>query len=556
MTDHRVPAAPALFDPDEDAAAGEPPAARTPRIVWTITVLHVAVLLAYSLLAPTYRAPDEPLHVDLAHVVADDLRYPAWDDRDTGAGILESLHLVEFHNGSRHLEAADAPDRDDRPSIDELDERDRPRSINQLPQHPPLYYVVAGGLERLAEVVTGDPLGSFDVETWFYRLVSIAMVSPLPVIIWRTARRLRLPESVGVAAMLFPLAVPNYLHIGSVVNNDNLMVLLFWLLTPLVIRLAQGEVGLRTAAMAGLVTGLALYTKGFALIMPLWVLAALAVVLRRQGRGQLRRIVHAGLAYTTVMVAAGGWWWVANMVRYGEPLPTRYDDLVSPVDSDVRDIGMFLETWSTITTRRFWGDFGSFDVHIPGYAVTIATLVVVVGIVVATTRRDRIAGTALGDRLLLAAPFLLLVVVQFANALRAYISLGRMPGLQGRYWFGAMAALAVIVALGLANLMRSASRALPLAVFAGAVGMNTLGVGAMLGTYWGASGSAFGERFRALVAWAPLEGEVIAVGAALGALVLLVVAVQLVAMAVRPDGADRDPPGRRSAGAVAPASAP
>jgi hypothetical protein len=78
----------------------------------------------------------------------------------------------------------------------------------------------------------------------------------------------------------------------------------------------------------------------------------------------------------------------------------------------------------------------------------------------------------------------------------------------------------------------------------------------MLGTYWGASGSAFASRFRALVAWAPVEGEVIAVGAALGALVLLVVAVQLVAMAVRPDGADRDPPGRRSAGAVAPAGAP
>lgn len=524
-------------------------------VVWTITVLHAAVLLAYSLLAPTYRAPDEALHVDLAHVVAEDLRYPAWDERDTGAGVLESLDIVDFHNGSRHMEASDAPHRDHRPSIDELDEVDRPRSINQLPQHPPLYYAVAGGLERLAEVVMGDPLGSFDVETWFYRLVSIAIVSPLPVIIWRIGRRLGLPESVGVAAMLFPLAVPNYLHIGSVVNNDSLMVLLFWLLTPLVIRLAQGELDLRTGALAGLVTGLALYTKGFALIMPVWVLAALAVALRRQGREHLRRIVHAGLTYTAVMVAAGGWWWVANVVRYGKLLPTRYDDLVSPVDSDVRDIGMFLETWSTITTRRFWGDFGSFDVHIPGYSVTIATLIVIVGIIVATTRRDRVAGTALGDRLLLAAPFLLLVLVQFANALRAYISLGRMPGLQGRYWFGAMAALAVIVALGLANLRRGASRALPLAVLTGAVGMNVLGMGAMLGTYWGASGSAFAERFRALVAWAPIEGEVIAVGAALGALVLAATAVQLVAMAVRADGSDDKPP-RGSVGAPAPAGVP
>jgi small subunit ribosomal protein S36 len=297
-------------------------------------------------------------------------------------------------------------------------------------------------------------------------------------------------------------------------------------------------VGARTGALAGLVTGLALYTKGFALVMPLWVLAALVVALRRLGRAHLRAVVHAGLAYTGVAMAAGGWWWVANVVRYGEPLPSRYSQLVSPVESDVRDFGMFLETWSGITTRRFWGDFGWFDVHISDVAVTVASAVVVVGIVVACTRRDLVAGTARGDRLLLAAPFILLVVVQFNNALRAYQSLGRLPGLQGRYWFGALAALAIVVMLGLANLFSRAQRVLPLTVLAGAVAMNALGVSAVLGTYWGEPGSAIADRLDAVVAWAPIEGEVIAAGAVLGCVVLAAAIVQVVALTVRSDRAE------------------
>jgi small subunit ribosomal protein S36 len=515
---------------------------RPPAIVWSIFALHITVLLAYSLLAPTYRAPDEPLHVDLAHVFSEQLEYPAWDEGDTGVGILNSMGIVEFHTGSQHLEASAALHREDRPSIDELDERTRPQSINQLTQHPPLYYALAGGIERVAEVVTGDPIGAFDLEAWFYRLVSILLVAPLPLVIWSIGRQLRLPDPVTVAAMLFPLAVPNYLHIGSVANNDSLMILFFWLLTPLVLRLAHGEVGVRSGALAGLVTGLALYTKGFALVLPLWVVGALSVALRRLGRDQLRRVVLAGLAYVAVTMAAGGWWWVANLIRYGEPLPTRYHDLVQPIESDARNFRDFLETWSTITTRRFWGDFGWFDVHIPDVAVTAASVVVIVGIVVACTRRDRVAGTPVGDRLLLAAPFVLLVAAQFALALRAYISLGRMPGLQGRYWFGAIAALAIVVGLGLANLSRRTMRFLPFLILTAAVTMNALGVTAMLGHYWGAPGSSVTERLRAVVAWAPIEGEVIAVGALIGCVVLALAVVQVVTIAVRSNGDDEEPP--------------
>jgi small subunit ribosomal protein S36 len=240
-------------------------------------------------------------------------------------------------------------------------------------------------------------------------------------------------------------------------------------------------------------------------------------------------------------VAFGGWWWIANLVRYGDPSPSRYAELVSPIETDVRDYGSFLEGWGSATFRRFWGEFGWFDVHIPGVAIWAATAVVIIALVAACVRRDRVAGSPVGNRLLLAAPIIMLVAVQFTLALRAYIQLGRMPGLQGRYWFGALAALAVIVALGLANLFRRGTRWLPLAVLAGAVAMNALAVDTILGYYWAAPGRALTSQVRAAVAWAPLQGEVLAAGAAVGAIIAAVTIVHLVATALRPGGA---PPSR------------
>jgi small subunit ribosomal protein S36 len=235
--------------------------------------------------------------------------------------------------------------------------------------------------------------------------------------------------------------------------------------------------------------------------------------------------------------AFGGWWWIANLVHYGEPLPSRHTQLVPPSESGVRDYGSFFEVWGSATFRRFWGEFGWFDVHIPGVAIRAATAVVIIALVAACVRRDRVAGSPIGNRLLLAAPIIMLVAVQFTLALRAYIQLGRMPGLQGRYWFGALAALAVIVALGLANLSRRGTRWLPLAVVAGAVAMNALAVDTILGYYWSAPGSALTSQVRAAVAWAPLQGEVLAVGAAVGAIIAVVTILYLVVTAVRPGGA-------------------
>ena len=490
---------------------------RVPAIVWWMVALHVTVLGAYSILLPTFRAPDEAQHVDLAHFWSTDFDYPAWDDRLVADGVRNAEGQLRPRSRSAHLTAQAARPKDERASFEQLDEVPIPNIRNQLAQHPPLYYIVAGTAERATEVVIGDP--DFVVETWFYRLVSIAMVAPLPYVIWRASRLLELPEPVAVGAMLLPLAFPQYLHIGASVNNDNLQYLATWLMAPIVLRVARGDLAWRTMALAGVLSGIGLLTKAFAFVIPAWMACALLLVLLRQGRAALPGVVRAGLVYAVPAMALGGWWWVRNVVLYGSLMPTRYFDLVEQLPRGDFDPVDYMGRWMSVTVRRVWGDFGYFDTHIPSTAVTIATTIAAVTLLVGVVGRDRVAGTKSGDRLLLLVPLPLLMAMQLQTALRTYLDSGQYAALQGRYWFGALAPAAILISLGAAKALGWLWRWLPLVVLAAIVVMQGLALSTILGFYWGAPGSAMADRLRAVVAWAPVPGELVGVAFAAGAIV-------------------------------------
>lgn len=513
---------------------------RVPAIVWWITALHLSVLVGYSVLFPTYRSPDEPLHVDLAHLFSEELQYPAWDDRNTGSGIQRSLGWMEFHSLSQNLTAEEAPPKDQRPAIEDLENPPISTGLNQQPQHPPLYYVLAGGTERIAETITGDHRPDFQLETWFYRMVSVLFVAPLPLIVWRLSTTLALPTGIGVAATLVPLAIPQYLHIGSSANNDTLAFVLFWLVTPVAVRMAGGQLALRTAALAGLLIGLGLLTKVYAFLAAAWVMGALGLALLRLGRSALRAVMSAAAVFGAVALAVGGWWWVRNLVLYGEAKPSVYRRIVGDVADPQPDALLWIRRWARSSTQAFWGDFGWFDVAISGTVVAIATGIVLACLVLLCVRRDRVAGVPVGTRLLLAAPVLLLTVGHFGWGLRNHLESGRYGAFQGRYWFGALAAVSVVVAWSFGSLMRKRLHLVPLIALVGVIIMQTVAFFTVTDFYWGPPDGSLLDRVRAMVAWAPMQGELLAVGGALGAVAAIGAVSSVGLLALRPQSSSPD----------------
>jgi 4-amino-4-deoxy-L-arabinose transferase-like glycosyltransferase len=494
-----------------------------PPIAWAVTATYLVVLLAYSVLLPTYRGPDEPHHVDLIRLVSQELTYPDWDARRVDPAITESWAIVRFGDGSRHLTRDEAPPRLARPSLDELGHTREASHVNQLPQHPPLYYaLVGGGTRALESIVPGSPLGSFEREVWVYRVAGILMLVPLPLVIWVTARRLDLPAPVATAAMLLPLAVPQVTYMGAVVNNDSLLLLLAWLHMPLIIRIADGDLRPRVALLTGILTGLALLTKGNALVLPILGFAAIGIGWRRlrTSHGHGEQALGASAIYGLTSMALGGWWWVRNVVLFGQLAPSTEYDRLGVAEGFTPDIGEFLHAWAYRTNMRFWGDFGwrGFALPLPWIVVAVATIVALGVLLLAFLRRP--FGVDLTTRALLLAPWMLFAAFAAINAWRLYSRSGETPLLQGRYWFGGMVGIALLIALGAGIAMGRRFRALPVLAMGAVAAMQIIAVLTILGFYWGPPDGSRVEQARAAVAWNPLPGPLVGIGGVIGIAVI------------------------------------
>jgi hypothetical protein len=543
-----------------------------PTAVWWICLLHLALLVGYSVLAPAWRGPDEPNHVDAVLALRDDRTYPAYDDRDVTPGIRGALGFGHFERRSRHLTAAEAVPRTDRPSLGALEDEglaadlrilNRPGVRNHITQHPPGYYLALAVVSEGVDLLTPDgSLEAHDREVGLLRLVSLLFMAPLPLVAWWVARVAGAGRSAALTAAILPLAVPQLTHISALVNNDGALALLLAVLTGVVVSLGRGRVGLRTVALAGVVTGLALFTKALAFAVVPWVVLGILVG-RRRALGSPR--LSAQLAvFGVATLLCGAWWWVANLVNHGDISPSiEYETRLSdPPDGFTPSFGDWAANWVPKLARRFWGDFGWIDTHVPPVVVAGGTAVAVIGLLLAMPRPGRrrvaAAGTTTagvpgiadvpdvdgdgtgagaltrgmstarwrpgrlrrGERVgrhrrarrvdtvtvvLLLAPFVLLHFFVAGNSFRLYRDAGFSPMVQGRYLFGGVAGVAVVVALGWTRVLR---RFTPLVALGAVVVVHSVALLTILRYYWGAGDASLVERLQAAEAWSPWPYEV------------------------------------------------
>lgn len=495
---------------------------RVPRAVWCVVALHFVVLGLYTVALPTFRAPDEASHFDIVRVMEHGVVYPAYDGRQIDTGLLRAVEDVHIERRSAHLTVAEAVPRGQRGSVESL-RSDRSTTFNQIPQHPPLYYTVVGwSLRGLDLVLPGDPFGSYDTELGVARLLSVLFVAPLPLCVWWTARRLRAGARAALAASVLPLAVPQLQQIGAAVNNDTLFIGVSGLFVVAVARIVTGDVRRRMIVTAGVLCGLALFTKAFAFVYPPVLLAALLVGRRGARTGRVRS--SDVVAALVPAFLAGGWWWAANVVRFGELSPSvefrkRLDHVPAGF---VADYGY----WAREAARRigltFFGNFGWYETWIPVGVMQVGwvCLAVVCLAPLVPIRRPRDGagwrGPTVAQQLVVLLPLLLGAVFVYANAARLYGHSGQLVLTQGRYVFGGLVGVFAVAGV---LLQRARLRGAPILALLVAVCMQCFAARAILSYYWGPATAGLGGQFRALLAWSPwppvfVVGGLIALGAA------------------------------------------
>lgn len=506
-----------------------------PASLWVVQGLFLALLALYATLAPTYQAPDEPHHVDLAMASArgQTLPWPEPMGRENSLQVQRSLRPYEegtVWDQRWSMRLPEAPPRSERPTFAEFGPDVPSGQPNQMPQHPPLYYYAAGVWLK-AGAFESQP---FDRVAGWQRLLSMLLVAPLPLFAYLTTRRLCPDERVALAAATVVLAVPQLLHIGSVASNDSLLIALLGLLTVPVAFVATGDLRLRTAGVAGFVAGLALLTKGFALAVYAWLPVAYAVAIVRTRR--IRRGLLAGSAALAVATAVGGWWWLRNQIVHGMPQPAGRVEQPAPAGFTPEGFTAYLDFFVRHFTRRFWGSFGWLEVSLSWSVVTAAALVLLVGLIAAFLFQRQGDAFRQLDILLLVLPTLAILGIVLSGAWESYQRTGQHHGVQGRYVLPGVVGLASAVAIGYGSMLRFARSWLPLAALVFAGSMNLVAGKELLRGFWMQPGSLdVLSAIRAWLAWTPWPPLLTLMVAAL-VLVLssaLVVCLSVVALRVQ-----------------------
>ncbi len=472
--------------------------AAIPRAVWIITALGFSLMVLYATLFPSYRAPDEPEHVDLVVHMSREFSYPAYDGLYLSEQTAESKSVARF--GYLGLVSAEVAARGDRPSFEDLGSTQASEVPNRMPQHPPLYYALMGALLRIATFVGAGSL-PFDATVWLLRIFTACLVAAIPVLAYVATVRLTGSRSAGVAATIVPLAIPQFTHIGSSVNNDGLLILLSAALTVLVARVLRGDESTRTAVLIGIVTGLALITKAFALVFPFWIVLLYVIVWRRGMRWQtaMARITQVA----AVAFAAGGWWWFRNLVVFGRlqsSLPA-YDD---SIDSFVTRPLWWTSRFAVWITESFWGWMGWFEAKLPVVVIGAATLIVVATLLAAIVDWRNRCSIKRSEALYLLSPTLLIGAIVVQRSYAVYADTGVTRGIQGRYFFPLIIALAAVLAGTWISIAGRRSRLVPLGVLIGATVMQASAVFVIVTTYYGPDGDSFLASFGSWLAWSPL----------------------------------------------------
>lgn len=530
------------------------PSATRPRRRGRVPVVVLAATLAFGLLgavwsvvAPLGEAPDEPAHLALVLHLADGHGYPAYDGLANQAAIIRLCKTYASTTRAcprdgepvtptsmRLHPRSEAPDKAGRPAWDDEGGAASVGQINQMPQHPPLYYQAMAMVLRAERAVNGGPMAA-DRELALLRLVNAAMLAPLPLLAWWAARRFRLGEVAAVTASLAVFGVPMLTHIGSTLNNDNLLTLLAAVAAALLAGVLRGDRSMRTAVAVGAVTGLALLTKAFGMVLvPAIVVAYLLgtteptepdVVpgtgendgeryeVRGGGGGwgdRLRSILAPLAGAGAVVVVLAGWWYVGVRLRTGRFAPTvesaRITSALAPPGFQP-DLVEFARQYATNINNRFWGSFGWYTIRFPSWLATLCTLAVavLVGIALAP-HRDRSGSNRL-QRLALLVPVVALGGLVFLRAWSLYSTSSKFQFLQGRYLFAGIVGLLVLVAIGL---QRVAGRWAPVAVAAFALLVQVEALRRCLQGWWGGPGLGPRGQVRAMVAWSAWPGELIA----------------------------------------------
>jgi len=382
----------------------------------------------YSLLTPSFEAPDEVWH----YQVVVDLARGHFSDPNGPARQEATQPPLAYLGGALLWRLVPAPDASQAVQLNPFFDFHVASAGNKnVAHHDPSAEVFPfQGIARTVHVV---------------RLVTVAFGALTIVGVFALARAV-FPgrRRVAVLAAGFCLLNPQFLFLSGTITNDlAITATSTWSLVLLVPYLTNRATPDRPAgawkghAVLGFVLGLALLSKATAFGLLFLVCLALFASRGQDSDWRIRIVEPMIVAAGALLI--GGWWYVRLWLLYHDPLGTVARSVglgrTTPftLDEAVRDLGELAVT--------FVARFGNSNVAPPGW-ITIVLLVICLGGLLLGALQGRLANPGYRVNLLWIGFILILF----------YVWQLQVPGSQGRLVFPAIGSLALVWGLGVANL--------------------------------------------------------------------------------------------------------
>lgn len=424
--------------------------------------------LLWSAATPLWQGPDEDGHFAATQFIAEHLRLPGYDDGFRADELVLAADLADtgkLHNYPELRQAFGGGETGPHEvELNALDPATRTSyalgAPGKLNHTSPLYYMLAALVYRLA--YGADLLG----RVFAVRLFSVALTALMVLVSYfMTVEVLPSERDAALTVATMVSFQPMLSFVGAVVNNDILLNLTTTAAIWVLVRMWRYGITGRRAVGLGVALGLGMLTKP--LIAGL-ALPVAGVFVREwwQQRGERRRVVLLGFLALVVALALCGWWQVRSFdlndgELYMNEVKKGYRVITEPffnyrgqpwqhaVDYYASIVG---GVWSS-----YWAAFGWLDTPAaPTYyrAIDAVALLGLVGLAVCLLRAVRHrTWREMGMTLLLIVVVLSPVVMMHIYDYTYWIEYGVGRGLQGRYFFGQMAALFILLSTGLLTLL-------------------------------------------------------------------------------------------------------
>ncbi|HEX9118892.1 MAG TPA: DUF2142 domain-containing protein [Anaerolineae bacterium] len=411
-------------------------------VVCLILAVFAGLGLAFSLVVPPFETPDEIYHFAFVRRLAQGGSLPVQTIEANGPWSHEGTQPPLYYFLAGRLTASL-----DQSDFDQLAVRNPYANLGN-PLQP-------GNKNLMRYSARAWPLQGTNLALHIARWFSLALGTLSLYLIYRTAR-LALPGGRwSLLTLATSAAIPQFIFISASCTNDSIVILLstatlYWL-ARLVARDGQDPVRPWEFFVLGILLGLAALSKLQAL--GLFILAAAVVLWLGFRYRSWKLVVAAGALILGPALAIAGWWYWRNHVLYGEWLGINRLLTINGLRDQPPSLRGYVGEMRGLR-YSFWGLFGWFSILLPSWVynvLDILTLVAGAGLLVRGLRAVRRAARQetpqagfIRVRLLLAMWIILLIALMVYWASFAASS-------QGRLLFPGLAALVILMVLGLST---------------------------------------------------------------------------------------------------------